>query len=181
VQIPEEAWPYTESQNSPDRKKVRHLKSKPKCSPSVPFTARVLFTKNSSWQASQFCILLWHLMATWWKCAKTSTRNLITRNWMLHHDNPPSHISFFTRDFVYQEQHDCRLHPPYFSLFLLPKILVKLKGRHFDTIEVTEAKSQAVVHTLAKHDFQETFKKWQKHWERCIRSEGDYFENDGCQ
>jgi hypothetical protein len=22
-------------------------------------------------------------------------------------------------------------------------------------------------------------KKWQKHWERCIRAEGDYFEGDG--
>jgi hypothetical protein len=36
--------------------------------------------------------------------------------------------------------------PPYFSLF--PRLKIKLKGRHFDTLEVMEAKSQAVLNTL---------------------------------
>jgi hypothetical protein len=44
---------------------------------------------------------------------------------------------------------------------------------------VLEAESQAVVNTLTEHDFQDTFKKWQKLWKRCIRLEGDYFEGDG--
>jgi hypothetical protein len=30
-------------------------------------------------------------------------------------------------------------------------------------------------------DIQDAFKKWRKHWERCIRAEGDYFEGDGDQ
>jgi hypothetical protein len=51
-------------------------------------------------------------------------------------------------------------HPPYFSLFLCLKI--KLKGRQFDTIEVIEAESQAVLSTLTEYDFQDAFKKWQK-------------------
>jgi hypothetical protein len=42
-------------------------------------------------------------------------------------------------------------------MFLRPKI--KLKGHHFDTTEVTKAKSKAVLNTLTKHDFQDTFKK----------------------
>jgi hypothetical protein len=56
--------------------------------------------------------------------------------------------------------------PPYFSLF--PRWKIKLKGRHFDTTEVIEAESQAVLNTLTEHNFQEEFKKWQKHWEQCI-------------
>jgi hypothetical protein len=36
---------------------------------------------------------------------------------------------------------------------------IKLKGRHFDTIEVIEAQSQAVLNTLTEHDFQDAFKK----------------------
>jgi predicted helicase len=36
---------------------------------------------------------------------------------------------------------------------------IKLKGRHFDPIEVIEAESQAVLNTLTDHDFQEAFKK----------------------
>jgi hypothetical protein len=55
---------------------------------------------------------------------------------------------------------------------------IKLKSRHFDTIEVIEAESQAVLNTLTEHDFQDAFKKWQKGWERCIYAERDYFEGN---
>jgi hypothetical protein len=48
------------------------------------------------------------------------------------------------------------LHPPYFSLF--PRLKIKLKGRHFDTIEVIEAESQAVLNTLTEHDFRDACK-----------------------
>jgi hypothetical protein len=67
-------------------------------------------------------------------------------------------------------------HPPYISLF--PQLKIKLRGRHFDTTEVIEAESQAVLNTLTEHDFQGAFKKWQKRWERCIRVEGDYLEGE---
>jgi hypothetical protein len=35
---------------------------------------------------------------------------------------------------------------------------MKLKVRHFDTIEVMEAEWQAVLNTLTYHDFQDAFK-----------------------
>jgi hypothetical protein len=43
---------------------------------------------------------------------------------------------------------------------------------------VIEADLQAVLNTVTEHDFQDAFKKWQKHWERCIHSVGNYFEGD---
>jgi 23S rRNA maturation mini-RNase III len=52
------------------------------------------------------------------------------------------------------------LHPPYFSLF--PCLKIKMKGLHFDTTEVIEAESQAVLNTLTEHDFKDAFKNWQK-------------------
>jgi hypothetical protein len=52
---------------------------------------------------------------------------------------------------------------------------IKLRDCHFDTIQVIDAESQAVLNTVPEHDFQDAFTKWQKHWERCICSEGDYF------
>jgi hypothetical protein len=52
---------------------------------------------------------------------------------------------------------------------------IKPKGRRFDTIEVIEAESQGVLNTLTEHDFQDAFKKWQRHWEWC------YFEGDSGQ
>jgi hypothetical protein len=36
-------------------------------------------------------------------------------------------------------------------------VKIKLKGRHFDIIEVIEAEWQAVLNTLKEHDFQDEF------------------------
>jgi hypothetical protein len=73
------------------------------------------------------------------------------KNWPLHHDNASSRTYFFTREFLTKNSMTVVSHPPYFSLF--PRRKIKLKSRHFVTIEVIEAESQA----------------------------GDYFEGDGGQ
>jgi hypothetical protein len=39
---------------------------------------------------------------------------------------------------------------------LFPRLKIKLKGRHFDRIEVFEAESQVVLKTLTEHNFQDT-------------------------
>jgi hypothetical protein len=62
---------------------------------------------------------------------------------------------------------------PTYHFFLFPRLKIKLKGRHFDTIEVMEAEPQAVLNAFMEHDFQVTLKKGQKHWERCICTEGN--------
>ena len=78
-------------------------------------------------------------------------------------------------------------HPPYspdlalcdFALF--PKMKFQLKGRHFDSVEEIQNESQAVLDGLQEKNFRGAFKAWQKRWDRCIRSQGDYFEGDGLQ
>jgi hypothetical protein len=99
----------------------------------------------------------------------------------LHHDNAPSHTSFFTTEFFLPKNKVIVVtYPPYF--FLFPQLTIKLKGRHFGTTEVVDAESQAVLNTLTEHGFQDAFKKWQKRWERCnILAEEDYFEGNGGQ
>jgi hypothetical protein len=37
------------------------------------------------------------------------------------------------------------------------------------------------LNTFTEHNFQDVFKKWQKHLELCISAEGDYFEDDDVQ
>jgi hypothetical protein len=59
--------------------------------------------------------------------------------------------------------------------------MIKLKGRHFDNIEVIEAELQAVLNTSTEHDLQDVFNKWQMLWEQCICTEEDYFEVAGDQ
>jgi hypothetical protein len=67
---------------------------------------------------------------------------------LLHHDNEPSHTSFFTREFLTKNNLSSPTHPT----FLFPRLKkIKLKGHHFDTTEVIEAESQTVLNTLAEH------------------------------
>jgi hypothetical protein len=74
----------------------------------------------------------------------------------MRHDNVPCHTFFFTREFYNKNNMTVVAHPPYFSLF--PRLKIKLKGRHFDRIEVMEADSQAVLNTLTEHGFHDAFK-----------------------
>jgi hypothetical protein len=81
------------------------------------FTSRVLFTKNSSWQAKQ---LLPHTTLTFYDdCVKTCedfATNFGTKRWLLHHDNAPSRASSFTSEFLTRNNITSVPHPPYFSV-----------------------------------------------------------------
>jgi hypothetical protein len=46
-----------------------------------------------------------------------------------------------------------------------------MRFRHFDTTEVMEAETQAVLNSLTEQDFQEVSKKMAEAWERRIRAE----------
>jgi hypothetical protein len=54
---------------------------------------------------------------------------------------------------VPQPPYSSDLAPCDFSLF--PRLKIKVKGRHFNTTEVIDAESQAVLNTLTQHDFQD--------------------------
>jgi hypothetical protein len=85
-------------------------------------------------------------------------------NWLLRHDNTPSHTTFLNRGPLTKDNITIIPHSPYFSLF--PRLKIELESRHFDTTEVIEAELQAVVNTFTEHGFQYAFEKWQKLWER---------------
>jgi hypothetical protein len=82
--------------------------------------------------------------------------------WLLHHNTLGT--------FFYQINMTVS---PTHPTFLFPRLKIKLKGRYFDTTEVTEAESQAVLNIFTEYNFQAAFRKWQKHWEWCLRTEGD--------
>jgi hypothetical protein len=58
---------------------------------------------------------------------------------------------------------------------------IKLKGLHFDAIEVIDTELQAVLNTFREQDLPDAFKKWQKRLERCLRGEGNYCKGDDGQ
>jgi hypothetical protein len=76
------------------------------------------------------------------------------KNWLLNHNTPP-HTYFFTRERLTKNNMTViTMHPT----FLFPPIKTKLKGHHFDTTEVIEAESKALLNSLTEHDFPEAFK-----------------------
>jgi hypothetical protein len=55
---------------------------------------------------------------------------------------------------------------------------IKLKERQFDAVEEILGETQVVLNTLPKKHFLDAFQKWQKCWDPCVHSQGDYFEGD---
>jgi len=36
----------------------------------------------------------------------------------------------------------------------------------------------AKLYSIRKEAFQKCFEQWRNHWEKCVQSQGDYFEGD---
>ena len=65
------------------------------------------------------------------------------------------------------------------DFYMFPKMKLRLKGRHFVSIEEVQAESQQVLNMLTLADFSECFQKWQNRWDRCIQAQDDHFKGDG--
>jgi transposase len=104
-------------------------------------------------------------------------------NWMLHDDNAPSHRALVTREFLAHSSIITPYSPDLApcDFFLFPKMKLQLKSRRFDRLEEIHWESQNVLGTLREQDFQPAFKQWQRHWNRCVNAQGDYFEGDAAQ
>jgi hypothetical protein len=57
---------------------------------------------------------------------------------------------------------------------------MKPKGRRFETMSDIQRELQAALDSSKENDFHGAFETWRKQWDRCIRSQGDYF-GDGSQ
>jgi hypothetical protein len=70
-------------------------------------------------------------------------------------DNAPFHTSFSPRIFL---PNATRLSSPIQPNFMFSRLKIKLKYRHFYSIEVIEAELLSMLNTLTKHDFQHACK-----------------------
>jgi len=55
---------------------------------------------------------------------------------------------------------------------------LKLKGHRFGTIEQIQKTVTDNLNTLTENDFQYCYEQWKKRWNRCVSSQGSYFEGD---
>jgi len=67
------------------------------------------------------------------------------------------------------------------DFFLFPTMKLQLKGHRFDTVEEIQRELQNVLGRLREQDFQHVFQQWQQCWDRCVATQGDYFEGNAAQ
>ncbi|UYV80564.1 hypothetical protein LAZ67_19000694 [Cordylochernes scorpioides] len=101
------------------------------------------------------------------------------KNWLLHHDNAPAHISLLVRDFLAKNNTLMMPQPPYspdlapFDFFLFPKLKRPMKGRRFATLDEIKTASKEELKKISKNDFLKCFEDCKNRWHKCIIPNGD--------
>ena len=55
-----------------------------------------------------------------------------------------------------------------------------LKGKRFADIEEVKQKTLEALKGIGDKEFQRCFEQWNKRLDKCIHSNGEYFEGDKC-
>ncbi|XP_037504875.1 protein GVQW3-like [Rhipicephalus sanguineus] len=104
-----------------------------------------------------------------------------TGNWRIH---APAHSSHLVQTFLAKSQTPLVQQAPYSpdmapcDFWLFPKLKRTLRGERFQTREDIMAATTAELNSIPKEAFSECFQQWQHRWEKCVESQGDYFEGD---
>ena len=64
------------------------------------------------------------------------------------------------------------------DFWLFPKLKSPLKGKRFQTIIEIQENMMGPLMAIPTKDFAECSEQWKRHWEKSVRSQGDYFEGD---
>ena len=64
------------------------------------------------------------------------------------------------------------------DIFLFPQMKKVLKGKHFANVEEVKQKMTEALKGIKIDKFKNCFEQWKKRLNRCIASNGEYFESD---
>jgi len=53
-----------------------------------------------------------------------------------------------------------------------------LKGKRFQNVEKVREKKTEALKAITLQEFHNCFEQWKKRWDKCIDSQGEYFEGD---
>ena len=53
-----------------------------------------------------------------------------------------------------------------------------LKRKHFQNVEDVRERTTEALKAIALQEFQNCFEQWKKQWDKCIDSQGEYFEGN---
>jgi len=96
----------------------------------------------------------------------------------------PAHTALSVRQFLMKNVMTTASHPLYSpdlapcDFFLFPRLKRDLKGKRFHNVEEVREKTMEALKALPLQEFQNCFEQWKKRWDKCIDSQGEYFEGD---
>jgi hypothetical protein len=61
---------------------------------------------------------------------------------------------------------------------LFPKLISRVKGHHFQTLDSVQKAVTDAIKSIREADFQSRCEVWKTRWVKCYASEGCYFEGD---
>ncbi|GFX89248.1 putative transposase [Trichonephila clavipes] len=114
-------------------------------------------------------------------------RPSIKNSWVLHHDNAPCHTAISVNRFLASKNIPVAPQPPYSpdlspcDFFLFPKLKNHLKGHHFGTLQKIQMTVTDQLKTIPISEFHQCYEEWKKRLQRCVASEGSYFERDNVE
>jgi hypothetical protein len=133
------------------------------------------------WKSNSQCrVLLWRFTVNVWKCAKASLRNFDNERTDYCITTMQS-LTLLLSPRVFDQKQQDFLYPHKTNSLTWPHATFFSERQPFYQNWSDYAESQAMLNTLTQHDFQDSFNKWQKRWERSTRAEGDFFVADVCK
>ena len=86
----------------------------------------------------------------------------IADEWILNHNNPPSHSSIMGKEFLAKKKIPTLPQPPYCpdlapADFLFPRLNSCMKGQHFGTVENVQAAVTTILKDISIQEFQASF------------------------
>jgi hypothetical protein len=64
------------------------------------------------------------------------------------------------------------------DFWLFSKLKMPLKGRIFQTANEINENATRQLMAIRKKEFSDSRKKWKENWDKCVRSQREYFEGD---
>ncbi|GFV80466.1 putative transposase [Trichonephila clavipes] len=108
-------------------------------------------------------------------------------SWVLHHDNAPCRTAISVNRFLARKNIPVAPQPLYSpdlspcDFFLFPKLKNHLKGHHFGTLENIQTAVTDQLKAIPISEFHQCYEEWKKRLQRCVTSEGSYFEGDNVE
>jgi len=106
-------------------------------------------------------------------------------DWFLQHDNAPAYTVLSVIRYLASLGWTVVPHPPHSlalapcNLFLFPTTKKKtLKGKRFANVEEVKTASQEALNNIKLQQFQRCFTQWEKRFDKCIASNGEYLGGD---